>query len=74
MNRGELDVAVRELVDDYRAQCLWFLREDYYPTTDRERARVLDLIERHGNVEAFRRAASLRLWLSQSSSDAPSAF
>jgi len=30
---GESDIAdtVRRLVDDYRDQCLWFLRRDFYP-------------------------------------------
>jgi hypothetical protein len=67
-----IDAAVRALVDEYRVQCLWFLREDYYPTTDAERERVLHLVERHGSLDAFRRAAVIRSWLSQSSSDASS--
>jgi hypothetical protein len=60
--------AVDALVDEYRRRCLWFLREDYYPTTDPERLRVLALIERHGDREAFRRAAEVRRWFSPSSS------
>jgi hypothetical protein len=60
------------LVDEYRATCLWFLREDYYPQTPEEACRVLDQIERHGDVTAFRKAAELRQWLSRNSS-APSA-
>lgn len=60
------------LVDEYRATCLWFLREDYYPQTPDEARRVLEQIERHGDVEAFRKAAELRQWLSRNSS-APSA-
>jgi hypothetical protein len=59
---------VNALVDEYRAQCLWFLREDYYPQTPAEACRVLESIERHGNAQAFRRAAALRQWLSQNSS------
>lgn len=64
--------AVRYLVDEYRASCLWFLRPDYYPTTPEEQLRVLEYIERHGDRDAFRRAATLRRWLSRNSS-APSA-
>ena len=60
--------SVNALVDDYRASCLWFLREDYYPQTLAEACRVLESIERHGNVTAFRKAAELRQWLSQNSS------
>ncbi|HXH83739.1 MAG TPA: hypothetical protein VNN07_12545 [Candidatus Tectomicrobia bacterium] len=64
--------AVNRLVDDYRLRCLWYLREDYYPTTNEERWRVLDAIARHGDVAAHRRAGEIRRWLSRISS-APSA-
>ena len=63
---------VNELVDEYRTRCLWFLREDYYPQTMAEALRTLEYIERHGDVKAFRKAATLRQWLLQNSS-APSA-
>ena len=64
--------AVNRLVDEYRLRCLWFLRSDYYPATDAERLKVLAYIQRHGDREAFRRAAEVRQWLSRTSS-APSA-
>ena len=64
--------AIDALVDRYRARCLWFLRADYYPTTDAERLRLLTYIEQHGDVAAYRQAGKLKRWLSQSSS-APSA-
>lgn len=60
--------AVRELVDHYRAQCLWFLRADYYPHAPEEIDRVFRLIERYGDLDAFKRVAALRQWLSQTSS------
>ena len=63
---------VNALVDEYRTWCLWYLREDYYPQTPEEACRVLEAIERHGDVAAFQRAAPLRQWLSRNSS-APSA-
>ena len=62
---------VRSLVDSYRTQCLWFLREDFYPTNAEEAVRVLHQIERNADLEGFRRAARLRAWLSPTSS-APS--
>ena len=62
------EAALRHLVDEYRARCLWFLREDYYPETPSERERVLALIAQHGDQKAFRRVAELRTWLSQRSS------
>jgi hypothetical protein len=64
--------SVHALVDEYRARCLWYLREDYYPKTPAEACRVLEAIERHGDVAAFRKAAALRRWLSRNS-NAPSA-
>lgn len=69
----DLARAVDRLVDRYRAECLWFLREDYYPRTGPERARVLTYIERYGDREAWRAAAELRRWLSRHSSASSSA-
>jgi hypothetical protein len=68
------DDRFRHLVDDYRARCLWFLREDYYPTTVAERERVLRLIEQHGDLQALQQVAEIRAWLSQSSSDTSADF
>jgi hypothetical protein len=56
---------IRSLIDRYRDRCLWFLREDCYPATAAEALRMLEAIERHGDLEAFREAATLRRWLSQ---------
>jgi len=63
---------VNALVDEYRTWCLWYLRADYYPQTPAEACRVLEAIERHGDVAAFQKAADLRQWLVRNSS-APSA-
>lgn len=64
---------VHTLVDEYRVQCLWFLREDYYPRTPTEACRVLESIERHGDATAFRKAAVLRQWLLKNSNAASAA-
>lgn len=64
--------ALDRFIDEQRSRCLWFLRERYYPRTATERLRVLDSIERHGDLEAFRRARAFRAWLSQASNE-PSA-
>ena len=64
--------AIDALVDRYRDRCLWFLRHDYYPTTDPDRLRLLTYIEQYGDLAAYRQAGKLKRWLSQSSS-APSA-
>jgi hypothetical protein len=66
----EAAAAVEQLVDRYRARCLWFLRPDYYPATDAERLIVLRYIEHHGDREAFQRAGAVRQWLSRNSSAA----
>jgi hypothetical protein len=60
--------AVDALVDECRSLALWFLRRDYYPQTDLERWRVLESIQKHANVEVFKRAARLKEWLSRHSS------
>ena len=59
---------VRELVVQYRAQCLWFLRSDYFPTTVADACQVLDYIQRYGDLNGFRRAGELKQWLSRNSS------
>ena len=70
--RLEAGKALRQLVDEYRSRCLWFLRSDYYPSSDEESRRILDYIERYGDREAFLRVAAPRQCLSPTSS-APSA-
>jgi hypothetical protein len=59
---------INQLVDTYRARCLWFLRPDYYPTDLAEVLRTLDYIRRYGDREAFRKAGELYQWLSPDSS------
>jgi hypothetical protein len=69
-----LDAQLHLLVDEYRCRCLWFLREDYYPATKVEPERVLHLIERHGDLQALRRVAALRAWLSRDFNETSAAF
>jgi len=69
-NGVNLAAAIDRLIDEQRTACLWFLRPDYRPETDEERIGALKHIERHGDLDAFRRAATLRRWLLQISSDA----
>ncbi len=63
------DTEFRRFVDQYRARCLWFLREDYYPRTLAQREDVLRRIEQHGDRDAFLRVGQFRIWLSQRSSE-----
>jgi len=64
----EVQEVLKVVIDQYRDQCLWFLRPGYYPDTVEEALRVLESIQHHGDREAFRRAGEVRRWLSQSSS------
>ena len=57
---SDLAAAIDQLVDKHRASCLWFLREDFYPTTLEERLQVLEYISRYGDRAAFVRASKLR--------------
>lgn len=63
----DVDQEVKALVDEYRTRCLWFLRPDYYPSTDQDRLRILGYIERYGDLAGFQRAGKVRQWLSQNS-------
>lgn len=61
----EMEEAIRSLVDDYRDRCLWFLRREYYPRTPQEISRVMEVISRYGDQQAFRRARRIEQWLSR---------
>jgi len=69
-DRARIVDEIDRLIDEYRLRCLWFMKPGYYPRTDDQRIRILLSIERHGDLTAFRRAATLRQWRSQPSSDA----
>ena len=73
MDHASPEDPLRRLVDDYRVQCLWFLRDDYYPAAAAECERVLRLIELHGDLPAFRRVAEVRTWLSRRSNETSAA-
>jgi hypothetical protein len=59
--------SIGRLVEDYRAQCLWFLRADYMPSSRAEILRALSLIERYGDRAGYLRAREIRSWLSRGS-------
>jgi hypothetical protein len=73
MDRESIRQSVNQLIDEYRDQCLWFLREGYYPSTRDEQDRILAMIQRYGDVAAWRRASELRSWLSRRSSETSAA-
>ena len=59
----DVQIEVAKLVAEYRDRCLWFLRDDYMPRTTEDVRRVLDLIERYGDLAGYRRAEEIRAWL-----------
>ena len=65
--------SLKGLVDEYRDQCLWFLRGDFYPETLEQGLRVLAYIQRYGDRAAYLKAAEARQWLLLKSNDASAA-
>jgi hypothetical protein len=63
---------VHALLRKYRTQCLWYLKEDYVPSTPADILRVLEAIEARADRGGYVKARQLRQWLLQHSS-APSA-
>ena len=69
----QLRNTIDALVDEYRDQCLWFLRSDFYPMTCEQQLRILKYIERYGDRAAYLKVADARRWLSQSSNETSAA-
>ena len=57
------NVEVRDLIEEYRDRCLWFLRPDYVPSTPEEILQAIEYIERYGDRRAYQRAEEIRKWL-----------
>lgn len=74
MEASEVSERVRKLVLEQRATCLWFLREDLFPSGPAETLRVLEHIKRNGNRQAFVEASELAAWLSRDSSETSAAL
>ena len=66
----ELLQSLKGLVDEYRDQCLWFLRGDFYPETLEQGLRVLTYIQRYGDRAAYLKATETRQWLLRKSKEA----
>ena len=61
--RNDLEATLVALLDRYRERCLWFARPDYVPASREEWLRTLDLIERYGDMAAFKQVGEARKWL-----------
>ena len=57
------------LIQENRARCLWFLREDFLPVDPEGLARAMTYIERRGNRESYIKARRIRECLSHNSSE-----
>jgi hypothetical protein len=68
VDRDALDRSIDAFIDEQRARCLWFVRPEYYPSTDEARLSMLGKIERAGDLAAFKRCGELRARLLQRSS------
>ena len=60
---------VNQLVSENRKQCLWYLREDFFPRSVQEALKVLKQIQRHGDRKTYIQAGKLRRWLLQITSE-----
>ena len=69
-SRDDVVRAIDDLVDECRVESLWYFRPDYYPITDVARQQVLEAIQERSSRDVFRRAGTLKTWLSLHSSDA----
>ena len=58
----EIKAELITLINEYRAQSIWFLREDFMPENDQEAVRTLEYIEKHADREGFIRARRLKQW------------
>lgn len=67
-NEAELLAAVRELAEDARATCLWFIDEHAQPATREDAMRFLRWIEQHADRATYVRARQLSEWLSRTTS------
>jgi hypothetical protein len=61
---------VRALVEQTRAASLWFVNDEFCPTTREQAVRALRWIEQRSNREQYVQARQLRQWLSRTSSAA----
>lgn len=72
LDRNKVSDRVRSLVTRTRDTCLWYYGRDYFPSSRRETIRTLELIEQHGDRDAYMEARKLREWLSRNSNSGSS--
>jgi hypothetical protein len=67
LDQDKVSDRVRGLIARTRDTCLWFYGRNYLPSGRRQTIRTLELIERHGDRDAYTEARKLREWLSRNS-------
>jgi hypothetical protein len=70
MTHDEFQARVYRLMENYRSRCLWSWPRHYAPRSEADVMAVLNTIERHGDLAAFREVAALRQWLLHPSNNA----
>ena len=58
-----LSSELKSVVEDYRSMCFWNMAEDFMPKTREQVLIALDILERYGTLDAYRRAGVIRSWL-----------
>jgi len=55
---------VRDLVENYRTTCFWFMNEQWLPDSVAAARRAVILLQRYGDREAYLSASAWKPWLS----------
>ncbi len=63
MDASEFQRRLSALVASQRARCLGYLRDDLSLDVPEHQQTVLEAIQRHGGLAAFREAGELKQWL-----------
>jgi hypothetical protein len=58
--------AVKDLVEQQRMRCLWYMPDKYYPTGIAETLSILKKIQRYGDLAAYKKAGKLICQLQRS--------
>jgi hypothetical protein len=64
MERAALEAEIAALVVAWRTRALWWVREDWMPTTDEERRWALERIARRADRSTWIRTKEIDQWLS----------
>jgi hypothetical protein len=63
MNKSDISKELHLLTEQYRNTCLWFLRDDFFPKTNKEALLVVNAVKRYGDGDGYKRARKIEAWL-----------